>query len=107
MRVQNRISIAWYAVSDLLSSSLAWAFFFISRKHLLNEPATLKHAVFTDPKFCWGIVLIPLGWLFLYTLLGSYESLYRKSRLNEFITSFFATLLGTTVLFFLLILDDG
>lgn len=107
MRVQNRISIAWYAVSDLLSSSLAWAFFFISRKHLLNEPATLKHAVFTDPKFWWGIVLIPLGWLFLYTLLGSYESLYRKSRLNEFITSFFATLLGTTVLFFLLILDDG
>jgi exopolysaccharide biosynthesis polyprenyl glycosylphosphotransferase len=107
MRYQNRISIAWYAVSDLLSSSLAWALFFISRKHLLGEPATLQHAVFADPKFWWGIILVPLGWLFLYTLLGSYESLYRKSRLNEFITSFFATLLGTTVLFFLLILDDG
>lgn len=107
MKVQKRISIAWYAVSDLLSSSLAWALFFISRKHLLGEPATLQQAVFSDPNFWWGIALIPLGWLFLYTLLGSYESLYKKSRLNEFITSFFATLFGTTVLFFLLILDDG
>jgi polysaccharide biosynthesis protein PslA len=107
MRYQKRISIAWYAVSDLLFSSLAWALFFISRKHILGEPATLQQAVFSDPNFWWGIALIPLGWLFLYTLLGSYESLYKKSRLNEFITSFFATLLGTTVLFFLLILDDG
>ncbi len=107
MKVQNRISIAWYAVSDLLTSSLAWAIFFISRKHLLGEPATLQNAVFTDTKFWLGILLIPLGWIFLYTLLGSYESLYRKSRLNEFITCFFATLLGTTVLFFLFILDDG
>jgi polysaccharide biosynthesis protein PslA len=107
MRYQNRISIAWYMISDFLTSSLAWALFFIARKNILGEPAKLQQAVFTDPKFWLGIVLIPLGWLFLYALLGSYESLYRKSRLNELITSFFASLLGTTVLFFLFILDDG
>lgn len=107
MRYQNRISIAWYMISDFLTSSLAWGLFFIARKNLLGEPAKLQQAVFTDPKFWLGIVLIPLGWLFLYALLGSYESLYRKSRLNELITSFFATLLGTMVLFFLFILDDG
>jgi exopolysaccharide biosynthesis polyprenyl glycosylphosphotransferase len=107
MRHQNRISIAWYVFSDFLMSSLAWALFFIIRKNILGEPSTLQQAVFTDPKFWLGIVLIPVGWLFLYALLGSYESLYRKSRLNEFITSFFATLLGTTALFFLFILDDG
>jgi exopolysaccharide biosynthesis polyprenyl glycosylphosphotransferase len=88
-------------------SSLAWGLFFIIRKNILGEPSTLQQAVFTDPKFWLGIVLIPIGWLFLYALLGSYESLYRKSRLNELITSFFATLLGTTALFFLFILDDG
>ena len=107
MRHQNRISIAWYVFSDFLMSSLAWALFFIIRKNILGEPSALQQAVFTDPKFWLGIVLIPIGWLFLYALLGSYESLYRKSRLNELITSFFATLLGTTVLFFLFILDDG
>jgi exopolysaccharide biosynthesis polyprenyl glycosylphosphotransferase len=93
--------------SDFLMSSLAWGLFFIIRKNILGEPSALQHAVFTDPKFWLGIVLIPIGWLFLYALLGSYESLYRKSRLNELITSFFATLLGTTALFFLFILDDG
>jgi exopolysaccharide biosynthesis polyprenyl glycosylphosphotransferase len=93
--------------SDFLMSSLAWGLFFIIRKNILGEPSTLQQAVFTDPKFWLGIVLIPIGWLFLYALLGSYESLYRKSRLNELITSFFATLLGTTALVFLFILDDG
>lgn len=107
MRHQNRISIAWYVFSDFLMSSLAWGLFFIIRKNILGEPSGLQQAVFTDPKFWLGIVLIPIGWLFLYALLGSYESLYRKSRLNELITSFFATLLGTTALFFLFILDDG
>lgn len=61
MRYQNRISIAWYVFSDFLASSLAWALFFIIRKNILGEPAALKQAVFTDPKFWLGIVLIPLG----------------------------------------------
>lgn len=107
MNANKKISIAWYVMSDLLTTSLAWAIFFITRKHLLGESTALQEAVFTDPKFWLGITLIPIGWLMLYILVGAYESLYLKSRINELISTFIVTSLGTTLLFFLFILDDG
>ena len=106
MRNRNRISPIWYAGVDLLASALSWAVFFILRKRILGEPSALNADILPDPKFWWGIALIPLGWIFLYGLIGSYRSLYRKSRLNELINTFFTTLLGCTLLFFLFVLDD-
>src|SRR5882672_3734755 len=53
-----------------------------------------------------GIFLIPVGWLALLTLVGSYHSLYKKSRLFEFTTTFICTLIGSIILFFAFILDD-
>ena len=107
MRKMNRISPMWYAGVDLLASALSWAVFFILRKRILGEPAALNADILPDPKFWWGTLFIPVGWLFLYALIGSYRSLYRKSRLNEVINTFFTTLLGCTLLFFLFVLDDG
>jgi polysaccharide biosynthesis protein PslA len=107
MRQQQRIQIAWYVISDFISSSLAWACFFIFRKFLLGEPHQLLNVVFTDPKFWLGVMFIPLGWLILYALTGSYGSFYSKSRLNELIITFFITLFGSIILFFLFLLDDG
>ncbi|MDP9230550.1 MAG: sugar transferase, partial [Bacteroidota bacterium] len=56
--------------------------------------------------FWLGIIFIPLGWLTLYTLVGTYQSLYKKSRLLEFTATFVCSLIGCVVLFFLFILDD-
>ena len=106
MRNQQRIHIAWYVFSDFLMASLAWACFFILRKYLLGEPHQLMNAVFSDTKFWLGVLFIPLGWLLLYAVFGSYGSLYTKSRLNEMMVTFFATLLGSIMLFFLFLLDD-
>ena len=106
MKNQRRIHIAWYIFSDFIMSALAWAFFFILRKLLLGEPFHFSD-VFTDINFWLGIILIPAGWILLHALFGTYESFYTKSRLNELILSFFTTFIGSMILFFLFILDDG
>ncbi len=107
MKGDHKIPIAFYAVADFLTASLAWAIFFFIRRSLLHQPVTENGALLTDSKFWMGIVFIPLGWLILYTIAGSYHSLYKKSRLFEFTSTFICSLLGSTVLFFALLLDDA
>lgn len=102
----KQISIAWYAVIDFIMASLAWACFFFIRKALLNETIADAGQLQIDYKFWLGITLIPAGWLILYTLVGTYQSLYKKSRLFEFTNSFVCSLIGAIFLFFAFILDD-
>lgn len=59
-----------------------------------------------DQRFIQGLVLIPIFWLLLYALMGAYRDVYRKSRLRELIQTFLTTLVGVTIIFFALILDD-
>lgn len=59
-----------------------------------------------DEQFLLGLLLIPIFWLVIYALLGTYQNIYRKSRLKEFSQTFSTTLLGVTALFFALVLDD-
>jgi polysaccharide biosynthesis protein PslA len=106
MQSGNKISIAWYAVIDFFTASLAWAIFFFMRKWILGQPLTEDGHLFVDNQFWRGIVFIPISWLVLYSLVGSYNSLYRKSRLFELTSTFVCSLIGCTVLFFILLLDD-
>ncbi|MGZ3854514.1 MAG: sugar transferase, partial [Flavisolibacter sp.] len=100
MSVKKYIHPTWYAVADYVTASIAWMIFFFLRKVLLHQ------SLQTDEHFWLGIVIVPAGWLLLFALIGSYNSLYKKSRLKEFTTTFVCTLSGCIVLFFLLILDD-
>ena len=38
MNSGKQISIAWYAVIDFITASLAWGCFFFIRRWLLNQP---------------------------------------------------------------------
>lgn len=107
MNSGKQISIAWYAVADFITASLAWALFFFTRKALLGEIITDAGRLQTDYKFWLGITLIPAAWLIFYTLTGAYHSLYKKSRFLEFTSTFVSSLVGSMVLFFLFILDDA
>jgi len=102
-----KIPVAWYAVIDFFTASLAWACFFFVRKWILQEVITDAGRLQVDLQFWLGITCIPAGWLILYSIAGTYHSLYRKSRLFEFTSTFICTLIGSTVLFFLLLLDDA
>lgn len=106
MQPGRQISIAWYAVTDFIMASIAWASFFFVRKTLLNETIANAGQLQVDYKFWLGISLIPGAWLILYTLVGTYHSLYKKSRLFEFTNTFICSLIGAVILFFAFILDD-
>jgi exopolysaccharide biosynthesis polyprenyl glycosylphosphotransferase len=71
------------------------------RKAILDEPFT------ADYKLWLGIVIIPAGWLIFYALIGSYQTIYKKSRLSEATNAFVCALIGCTVLFFLFLIDDN
>lgn len=62
--------------------------------------------IFDDRNFWIGIVMIPIGWVFLYLLAGSYRKVYFKSRVRELGETFLVTLVGSVVLFFATILND-
>jgi exopolysaccharide biosynthesis polyprenyl glycosylphosphotransferase len=100
MNVKKYIHPYWYTVADYFMSAIAWMSFFFLRNLILHQP------VMTDRNFWLGILFIPAGWIMFYGLVGSYHSLYKKSRLREFTTTFICTLTGCVILFFLLLLDD-
>lgn len=106
MKGGKKIFIAWYTLADYITAALAWGIFFFIRRGILNQPVTDAGRLQTDSKFWLGIFFIPAGWLILYTIVGSYHSLYKKSRLYEFTSTFICSLIGCTVLFFAFLLDD-
>ena len=105
MNQNNRITVRWYVLADWLAALLGWGLFYLQRRLLLGEAESLFDQRY-DEKFFLGISLIPLCWTALFHLNGSYRDLYHKSRLQELTNTFFGTLLGCTVLFFVFILDD-
>ena len=98
-----------YFLVDWLASILAWTLFYFFRKAhedlYINYWDRITHS-FVTPSFWIGIVCIPLAWLVLHAVTGAYEKVYFKSRLKELGQTFFITLLGVVVLFFVVILDD-
>ncbi|MBK5273088.1 MAG: sugar transferase [Bacteroidia bacterium] len=106
MNSGKHISIAWYAVIDFITAALAWACFFFIRKGLLHQAIADAGQLQINTRFWLGIIFIPVCWLILYTLTGSYHSLYKKSRLFEFTGTFICSLIGCILLFFAVLLDD-
>jgi polysaccharide biosynthesis protein PslA len=96
-RITNRI----YALGDFISAALAWAIFFFIRKDFLGESNTVYAS------FYLTLLGIPCGWVVLYLLGGSYKNPYYKSRVIEFFQTFFLSLIGVTVIFFLFLIDDA
>lgn len=105
--MNKHLQVIKYVVADFLAAFLAWALFFIYRKYVV-DPTVLSHPqdIFLDRKLYLGLLAIPLFWLLLYTLIGTYRKIYRKARLREFAQTLLITFLGVTLLFFSLIIDD-
>ncbi len=102
----KKIHIIWYLVSDYLAAMLAWIILYFTRRYLLEEFIETSQGIYLSNRFWTGLLLIPFGWLMFYTMVGAYHSLYRKSRLNEFTLTFICSLIGCTLIFFLIIIND-
>jgi len=105
--MNKRLQVIKYIVADLLTAFIAWTLFFIYRKWAVDHQI-FSHLedIFLDRKLYYGITIIPVFWLILYTLMGTYRKIYRKARLREFAQTILITFIGVTILFFTLILDD-
>ena len=98
---------AKYIVCDTLSAMLAWAALFAFRKMMEGvEWSELVSQVLTDSNFWIGVVVVPAGWLVLYTIQGMYRNVLRRARLKELIETLIATVIGVLVIFFVLMMDD-
>lgn len=87
---------------DWLTALIAWVVFFYVRKVSIEQ---VEFQV-TD-SFYRGVVLVPIGWVLLYMLQGTYIEVKRLYRMQILNLTFLGTLLGTLVLFFGLLLDDS
>ena len=76
--MNRRLQVAKYVLTDLIGSGLAWTLFFVYRKMYL-EPVQIAYSEITfDENYFKGLILIPLFWFGLYTVVGGYrENLVR------------------------------
>lgn len=97
-----------YLFLDWLAAALTWVLLYMYRKHV-GESAdfqTIMASFRVNSKFWLGLLLYPLGWLFCHAFFGYYNKIWRKSRLDELVTTFGVTLFGCLLFFFVFILDD-
>jgi exopolysaccharide biosynthesis polyprenyl glycosylphosphotransferase len=94
-----------YKFFDFIAACLSWFIFFIYRKSY--ESQELDFAVLVqDRRLHLGLVLIPIFWLLLYHIFDKYKDLHRYSRLEVLKRTLIITILGSLILFFLVLIDD-
>src|SRR6056297_2434497 len=95
-----------YVIFDLLAAATSWALFYLYRKIYVEMMPVEKIDLLKDNTFFLGLAAIPIFWITLYYFAGEYRNLLRKSRLQELAATFKLVLVGSVILFFMLILDD-
>lgn len=98
-----------YVITDYFSAAISWFSLFMFRKVYI-EPQKFGYEVpvdlESDLNLLLGLLIIPIYWLSIYTLTGTYREVLRRSRLREMVVTLNTAFLGVLVLFFLLLLDD-
>lgn len=90
-----------FVLVDFLTAAVSWGTFYYFRKvHVEKMPLE-----FSD-QFYYGIILIPLFWVILYTLFGTYFDVLRHYLMKMLSLTFKSVFLGTIIIFFVAILDD-
>ena len=108
MKGAKKIHIAWYILSDYMAALLTWIILYFTRRVLLKEPIYRihSHSLFLNARFWEGVIFIPICWLIFFALLGSYNSLYKKSKLHELNVTFLYSLIGCSIIFFAIVIND-
>ena len=89
------------AISDLSSALISWCLFFYLRQEVIE-----RRSFQMDENFFRGILILPVFWLLFYFIQGTYYEVKRHFRLKIINLTLTASLIGSIVLFFALILDD-
>lgn len=98
-----------FVIGDLLSSVVAWTAFnyarFYNGGRALYEFPDIK-AFFTSENVVVGEIVFPLLMLGVYALSGFYNDVFRKSQVQNLVTTFFSSLANTLIIFFIAMIND-
>lgn len=104
---RKNLQIALHLGADIISAVLAWILFYLFRKRYIES---IKYGqdipIDAGANFYYGLIFISVFWIILYASTGYYKDVFHKSRLKELGQTLFISLLGTVIIFFILILDD-
>jgi exopolysaccharide biosynthesis polyprenyl glycosylphosphotransferase len=107
MKVSQKIHIISYILSDYLAAVTTWIILYFTRRLLLSEPVWNHGHLFFNSRFWLGFWIIPVCWLIFYAMVGCYNNdIYKKSRLNEFTLTAICSVIGCTILFFAIVIND-
>lgn len=88
-------------IFDLLTAIIVWTLFYVYRLTYIEQvDITFKEGFFQ------GIAVVPIFWLFVYTLQGTYHNTLRHYRLKIIKQTLYGTLIGVIIVFFSVLLND-
>lgn len=105
--MHKNLQILRYLIFDIIAAIISWTLFYSYRK-IYIEPLKFgyKIPVEFDSKFYLALIFIPAFWITIYYITGQYSNIYRKSRLLELGKTIMTSIIGVTIIFFLLLLND-
>lgn len=106
LKMNRTLQTIKYIIADTIAAFAAWALFFYYRKIILDDVPYTHEQLLLDNNLYLGLIVIPVFWVILYLFNGNYRRIYRKSRLKELGQTFFTSLYGVIIIFFVLLLDD-
>ena len=87
--------------TDWFLAIFAWSLFYYARK------IYIEHVAFSiEDSFYWGLAFIPILWLIIFGVQGTYHDVRRLYRLKVISLTFIGSVIVTIALFFFLLLDD-
>lgn len=96
-----------YVCLDVVSSLLAWFLFFVFRRVEIESTFIQDIQLFSPVYNFWKLLFgVPVFWVFIFWISGYYNKPFRKSRLTEFFQTLTSVFFGSTLLFFILLIDD-
>jgi len=105
--MHKNLQVVRYLVFDIIAAIVSWTLFYIYRK-IYIEPIKFGYEIPVefDTKFYLALIFIPAFWITIYYISGQYTNIYRKSRLLELGRTIMTCIVGVTIIFFLLLLND-
>ncbi len=95
-------------IIDVITAVVAWLIFWFHRHEVLKTkfPDIYYSDVFTFRDYIITFLAIPVFWLSIYYLSGTYTNVYKKSRLQEAFRSLISTFIGVTIIGIFVFADD-
>ena len=101
------LQVVKYLIADWFSASAAWFVLYAFRKKVIeSNKYGFEVPLELNENFFYGLFLIPVFWVTLYTMAGQYNDVFRRHRLKELSQTLWISILGVIPLFFVLLLND-